>query len=271
MLDWTALRMAVGPATRCALVQRSCGYSWRPSLTIADIQRAVEIIKRANPHCVVVVDNCYGEFVDNLEPTAVGADLIAGSLIKNPGGAVAPSGGYIAGSAELVDAAAARLSAPGISRDAGAAGSDVTRLLAQGLFLAPQMVGEAIKSSLLVADVMSTAGYEVQPPPKTRRHDIIQAVRLGSRSRLLKFCEAVQSRCPVGSYIRPTAGATPGYESEVVFADGTFIDGSTIELSCDGPLREPYVVFCQGGTHWTHWALALDAALDALRIESHTK
>ncbi|CAK9859272.1 unnamed protein product [Sphagnum jensenii] len=263
-LDWDGLDEAVKPQTQCALIQRSCGYSWRKSLTVAEIKRAIEKIKAQNPRCVVVVDNCYGEFVETLEPTAVGADLMAGSLIKNPGGTIAPSGGYVAGKAEWVESAAARLCAPGIGMEAGATSGDVMRLLFQGLFLGPQMVGESIKGGLLVAEVMAAEGYKVQPPPRVQRHDIIQAVQLGTQERLLAFCAAVQKCCPVGAYIRPVAGASAGYESEVVFADGTFVDGSTSELSCDGPLREPYVVFCQGGTHWTHWALALESVLEAL-------
>ncbi|GBG80677.1 hypothetical protein CBR_g31136 [Chara braunii] len=263
-IDWTALESAVGSKTKCVLVQRSCGYSWRPSLTIPEIGRIVQIVKRRNRNCIVLVDNCYGEFVSTSEPAEVGADLVAGSLIKNPGGTIVASGGYIAGGKEMVSAALARLSAPGIGMDAGAASGTTMRLMLQGLFLAPQMVGEAIKSSLLIAEVMSARGYEVQPPPRVQRNDIIQAVKLGSRERLLSFCAAVQTRCPVGSYIKPVAGRTPGYEDEVVFADGTFIDGSTSELSCDGPLRPPYIAFCQGATHWSHWALVLAPTLEAL-------
>ncbi|XP_024396260.1 uncharacterized protein [Physcomitrium patens] len=264
-LDWNALETAIKPETQCALIQRSCGYSWRKTLTVAEIERAIILIKAQNPDCVVLVDNCYGEFVETVEPTAVGADLMAGSLIKNPGGTIAPCGGYIAGKREWVEAAAARLSAPGIGMESGSTSGDVMRLLFQGLFLAPQMVGESIKGGLLVAEVMAAEGYQVSPPPRVRRHDIIQAVQLGSRKRLLAFCEAIQKRCPVGAYIRPVAGATAGYGDEVVFADGTFVDGSTSELSCDGPLREPFIVFCQGGTHWTHWAIALEAVLESFK------
>ncbi|GJP33650.1 hypothetical protein CLOM_g18173 [Closterium sp. NIES-68] len=265
-LDWDALSApgAVKANTRCVLVQRSCGYSLRETLTVEQIGRIVEIVKAQNPSCVVVVDNCYGEFIEEREPTHVGADLIAGSLIKNPGGTIAPSGGYVAGRADLVEAAAARLAAPGISSGAGATSGEVMRLMFQGLFLGPQMTGEAIKGSLLVAEVMANQGFAVHPQPRVRRKDIIQAVTLSSPARLLAFCQAVQRQCPVGAYIKPTAGATAGYESEVVFADGTFIDGSTIELSCDGPLRPPFAVFCQGGAHWVHWAIALDEVLAAL-------
>ncbi|XP_064984039.1 uncharacterized protein LOC135624404 isoform X4 [Musa acuminata AAA Group] len=260
-LDWDALSFAVRPHTKCALIQRSCGYSWRRSLSIADIERAIRVIKMQKPDCMVMVDNCYGEFVETYEPPMVGADLIAGSLIKNPGGTIAPCGGYVAGKRIWVEAAAARLSAPGLGVDCGSMTGDVRRALFQGLFLSPQMVGEAIKGGLLIAEVMSVKGYKVQPLPRAPRHDTVQAVQLGGRERLISFCEAVQRSCPIGSYIKPIAGVTPGYASEVIFADGTFIDGSTSELSCDGPLREPFAVFCQGGTHWTHWALALGEVL----------
>uniref|UniRef100_A0A0E0GKL5 Uncharacterized protein n=1 Tax=Oryza nivara TaxID=4536 RepID=A0A0E0GKL5_ORYNI len=214
-------------------------------------------LQMQNPNCMVMVDNCYGEFVETSEPPMVGADLIAGSLIKNPGGTIAPCGGYVAGKKDLVAAAAARLSAPGLGVEFGSTPGHVMRALFQGLFLAPQMVGEAVKGGMLIAEVMSTKGYRVQPLPRVPRHDIVQAVELGNRERLIAFCEIVQQTCPVGSFIKPTAGETPGYASEVIFADGTFIDGSTSELSCDGPLRDPYAVFCQGGTHWTQWALVL--------------
>ncbi|MCO5584237.1 hypothetical protein L7F22_038161 [Adiantum nelumboides] len=264
-LDWDALACAVKPKTQCALLQRSCGYSWRNTLTIDEIESACKIIKAQNANCVVFVDNCYGEFVELREPTAVGADLMAGSLIKNPGGTIAPCGGYVAGKEKLVKAAASRLAAPGLGIEAGSTSGDVMRLLFQGLFLSPQMVGEAIKGTLLVAEVMAGEGYRVQPHPRVKRRDIIQAVEMGTPDQLVAFCRAVQKRCPVGSYIKPTAGATAGYESQVIFADGTFIDGSTSELSCDGPLRDPFVVFCQGGTHWTHWALVLEDVLESLK------
>ncbi|XP_057825204.1 uncharacterized protein LOC131037162 isoform X2 [Cryptomeria japonica] len=263
-VDWDALATAVKPQTKCALIQRSCGYAWRRSLSISDIRKAINSIKKQNPECVVFVDNCYGEFVESMEPTAVGADIIAGSLIKNPGGTIAPCGGYVAGKDKWVKGAAARLSAPGIGIDSGATPGGIMRLLFQGLFLSPQMVGESIKGSLLVADVMAAEGYKVQPLPRVPRHDVIQAVQLGNRERLLAFCEAVQRCCPVGSYIKPVAGSTPGYASEVVFADGTFIDGSTSELSCDGPLRDPFSVFCQGCTHWTQWALVMEEVLKSI-------
>lgn len=221
-------------------------------------------LQMQNPNCMVMVDNCYGEFVETSEPPMVGADLIAGSLIKNPGGTIAPCGGYVAGKKELVAAAAARLSAPGLGVEFGSTPGHVMRALFQGLFFAPQMVGEAVKGGLLIAEVMSAKGYRVQPLPRVPRHDIVQAVELGNREKLIAFCEVVQQTCPVGSFVKPTAGETPGYASEVIFADGTFIDGSTSELSCDGPLRDPYAVFCQGGTHWTQWALVLGEVLKVI-------
>lgn len=263
-LDWDALRIALKPQTKCALIQRSCGYSWRRSLSVDEIGRAIKIIKLQNPNCLVMVDNCYGEFTESIEPTMVGADVIAGSFIKNPGGTIAPSGGYVAGRKKLVAAAAARLSAPGLGMDCGSTPGDVMRLLFQGLSLAPQMVGEAIKGSFLIAEVMAGRGYKVQPICRVPRHDIVQAVQLGTRERLLAFCEAVQRSSPISSFTKPVAGATPGYASEVIFADGTFIDGSTSELSCDGPLREPFAIYCQGGSHWTQWGLVLGEVLKVL-------
>ncbi|XP_060973142.1 uncharacterized protein LOC115724438 isoform X1 [Cannabis sativa] len=263
-LDWDKLSRALKPETKCALIQRSRGYSWRRSLSVSEIGRAIKIIKMQNPNCLVMVDNCYGEFVENIEPPYVGADLIAGSLIKNPGGTIAPCGGYVAGKEILVKAAASRLSAPGLGVDCGSTPGDIMRSFFQGLFLSPQMVGEAIKGTLLIAEVMASKGYKVEPLPRVTRHDTVQAVQLRSRERLLSFCEAVQRISPVGSFTKPVAGTTPGYASEVIFADGTFIDGSTSELSCDGPLREPYAVYCQGGTHWTQWGLVLEEVLKSI-------
>lgn len=262
-IDWSGLSTAVTSKTRLVLIQRSCGYSWRQSLSIADIQRIVELVKQQNPNTVCFVDNCYGEFVSELEPTAVGVDLIAGSLIKNPGGTIVTAGGYIAGKKELVEIAACRLTAPGIGSSSGAT-FDQNRLLFQGLFLAPQMVGEAVKGSHLIAYVFEQLGYRVNPLPLEPRRDLIQAVQLGSAQKLIAFCKAIQQHSPVDSYVEPIPGEMPGYASQLVMAGGTFIDGSTSEFSADGPLREPYIVFCQGGTHWTHIAIALEAAIPAM-------
>ncbi len=256
-VDWEALAKAVKPQTRMVLIQRSCGYAWRQSLSIADIERIIKLVKQQNPNTVCFVDNCYGEFISDREPTAVGADIIAGSLIKNPGGTIATAGGYVAGKAEYVELAAQRLTAPGIGREGGAT-FDLNRLLFQGLFLAPQMVGEAMKSSHLAAYVFNQLGYEVKPLPFAPRHDIIQAIQLGSAKKLIEFCRNLQRFSPIDSYVDPIPGGMPGYASQLVMAGGTFIDGSTLELSADGPLREPYTVFLQGGTHWTHLAIALE-------------
>jgi cystathionine beta-lyase family protein involved in aluminum resistance len=259
-IDWLGLSTAVTDKTRLVLIQRSCGYSWRQSLSIAEIQRIVELVKQQNPDTVCFVDNCYGEFVSDLEPTSVGADLMAGSLIKNPGGTIVTAGGYLAGHQELVERAACRLTAPGIGTSGGAT-FDQNRLMFQGLFLAPQMVGEAIKGSHLIAYVFAQLGYAVNPLPLEPRRDIIQGVQLGSAEKLIAFCKAIQQHSPVDSYVEPIPGAMPGYASQLVMAGGTFIDGSTSEFSADGPLREPYIAFCQGGTHWTHIAIALEAAI----------
>ncbi|HIK30039.1 MAG TPA: methionine gamma-lyase family protein [Oscillatoriales cyanobacterium M59_W2019_021] len=262
-LDWDALATAVGDRTRLVLIQRSCGYSWRSSLSIDDIAKIVRVVKQQNPNTVCFVDNCYGELVEECEPPAVGADLIAGSLIKNPGGTIVTAGGYIAGRTDLVEAAACRLTAPGVGSSGGAT-FDRNRELFQGLFLAPQMVGEAMKGNHLVAYVFDKLGYPVNPPPTAPRRDVIQAIELGSPEKLIAFCRAIQQYSPIDSYVDPVPGEMPGYESQLVMAGGTFIDGSTSEFSADGPLREPYIAFCQGGTHWTHVAIALEAAIEAV-------
>jgi cystathionine beta-lyase family protein involved in aluminum resistance len=209
------------------------------------------------------VDNCYGEFVEDQEPTAVGADLIAGSLIKNPGGTIAPAGGYVAGRAALVERACCRLTAPGIGSEGGS-GFDLHRLLFQGLFLAPQMVAEALIGAELTATVFHRLGYAVNPLPGAPRSDVIQAVRLGSPEALTSVCRAFQATSPIGSYLDPVPAPMPGYDSQLLMAGGTFIDGSTSEFSADAPLRPPYVLYAQGGTHHAHVALALERALAAL-------
>jgi cystathionine beta-lyase family protein involved in aluminum resistance len=264
-IDWEALATAVGDRTRLVLIQRSCGYSWRSSLSIDDIAKIVRLVKQQNPNTICFVDNCYGEFIENREPPAVGADLIAGSLIKNPGGTIVTAGGYIAGRADLVEAAACRLTAPGVGSSGGAT-FDRNRELFQGLFLAPQMVGEATKGNHLTAYVFDKLGYRVNPLPTEPRRDVIQAIELGSPEKLIAFCRAIQQHSPIDSYVDPVPGEMPGYESQLVMAGCTFIDGSTSEFSADGPLREPYIAFCQGGTHWTHIAIALEAAIEAVGL-----
>lgn len=262
-VDFQALSHAIEDNTRLVLIQRSCGYSWRPSLSIADIEKIIHIVKQQNPNTVCFVDNCYGEFIETQEPTHVGADLMAGSLIKNPGGTIVTAGGYVAGRADLVEAAACRLTAPGIGSYGGAS-FDQNRLLFQGLFLAPQMVGEAMKGTHLTGYVFHQLGYPVNPAPLAPRRDVIQAIKLGSAEKLIAFCKAIQQNSPIGSYLDPIPDEMPGYESKVVMAGGTFIEGSTSEFSADGPLREPYIVYCQGGTHWTHVAIALEAVLEII-------
>jgi len=262
-INWQALSHAVEEKTRLVLIQRSCGYFWRPSLSIAEIEKIIHLVKQQNPKTICFVDNCYGEFIEIQEPTHVGADLIAGSLIKNPGGTIVTAGGYVAGRADLVEAAACRLTAPGIGSYGGAT-FDQNRLLFQGLFLAPQMVGEAMKGTHLTGYVFDKLGYPVNPAPLLPRRDVIQAIKLGSAQKLIAFCRAIQQHSPIGSYLDPIPDEMPGYESKVVMAGGTFIEGSTSEFSADGPLREPYVVYCQGGTHWTHVAIALQAAIEAV-------
>ncbi len=263
VIDWSALSTSIKSKTRLVLIQRSCGYSWRKSLSIEDISRIVKLVKQQNPNTVCFVDNCYGEFIENQEPTSVGADLMAGSLIKNPGGTIVTTGGYVAGKAELVEAATCRLTAPGIGSSGGAT-LNQNRLMFQGLFLAPQMVGEAVKGSHLISYVFDKLGYHVNPLPLVPRRDIIQGIQLGSPEKLIAFCRAIQQHSPVDSYLEPVPAAMPGYESELIMAGGTFVDGSTAEFSADGPLREPYIAFCQGGTHWTHIAIALEAAIEAI-------
>ena len=260
VVDTEGLAAALSIPTRMVLIQRSCGYSWRPSLPVAEIARLCDQIKKLQRNCIVFVDNCYGELVEAEEPTAVGADLIAGSLIKNLGGTIVPTGGYVAGVAELVEQACCRLTAPGIGAACGT-GFDLHRLLFQGLFLAPQMVAEALINADLIAQVFVNQNLEVQPLPGAARSDVIQAVKFGDPRALQEVCRAFQSCSPVESYLNPVPAAMPGYSSDLVMAGGTFIDGSTSEFSADAPLREPYVLFSQGGTHRSHGALALAAAL----------
>lgn len=262
-LDWAVLGTAVGPKTKLVHIQRSCGYDWRPSLSIDTLARLIELLKAQDPSVICFVDNCYGEFVEEREPTHVGADLIAGSLIKNPGGTLAPAGGYLAGRQEYVEQAACRLTAPGIGSEGGTT-FDRSRLLFQGLFLAPQVVGEAVKIGHLAAQVFQDLGYPVSPRPRDPRTDVIQAIRLGSAKQLQVFCRAIQSCSPIDSYVKPVPEGVPGYGDAVVMAGGTFVEGSTLELSADGPMREPFIAYLQGGTHLGHGVLALQAAIQAL-------
>ena len=243
-----------------ALVQRSRGYDSRRALTVGEIGEVIRAIKSASPDTAVVVDNCYGEFTDTAEPTMVGADLIAGSLIKNPGGGLAPSGGYIAGRADLVERAACRLTVPGIGGECGAT-FGLNRQLYQGLFLAPHTTAQALKTAALCAAMLERLGYETFPASGEFRSDIIQTVVLRSGENLLKFCRGIQSGSPVDSFVTPEAWQMPGYEDQVVMAAGAFIQGSSIELSCDGPMREPYLAFLQGGLTYEAGRLGVMAAV----------
>ncbi len=243
-----------------ALVQRSRGYDSRRALTVGEIGEVICAIKSASPDTAVVVDNCYGEFTDTAEPTMVGADLIAGSLIKNPGGGLAPSGGYIAGRADLVENAACRLTVPGIGGECGAT-FGLNRSLYQGLFLAPHTTAQALKTAALCAAMLERLGYETFPASGEFRSDIIQTVVLRSGENLLKFCRGIQSGSPVDSFVTPEAWQMPGYEDQVVMAAGAFIQGSSIELSCDGPMREPYLAFLQGGLTYEAGRLGVMAAV----------
>ena len=262
-VDDAAMDRALEQPCRMVLIQRSCGYSWRPSIDVAEIGRLAARIHARQPDCVVFVDNCYGELVQVQEPPEVGADLIAGSLIKNLGGTIAPTGGYVAGRADLVERACCRLTAPGIGSEGGT-GFDLQRLVLQGLFLAPQMVAEALIGADLVAGVFQRLGFAVNPEPGASRSDLIQAVRLGSPDALKVVCRAFQACSPVGAYLDPVPASMPGYASDLVMAGGTFIDGSTSEFSADAPLREPFNLYVQGGTHHAHVQLALIRALSDL-------
>lgn len=262
-VDLHAIDRALLSPVRMVLIQRSCGYSWRPAIAVDAIGELCSRIHGQQPECVCFVDNCYGEFVEEKEPTHAGADLIAGSLIKNPGGTIAPTGGYVAGRADLVEMACCRLTAPGIGSEGGA-GFDLQRLLLQGLFLAPQMVSEALIGADLVAAVFRKLGFSVNPAPGVPRSDLIQAVCLGSADALKIVCRAVQATSPIGAYLDPVPASMPGYSSDLLMAGGTFIDGSTSELSADAPLREPFNLYLQGGTHRSHVRIALINALTAL-------
>ena len=227
-------------------IQRSRGYALRRAFGIDDIEKIIKAVREVNPKANILVDNCYGEFTENREPTDVGADLIAGSLIKNPGGGLAPTGGYIAGRADLVERAAIRMTVPGIGGECGSTLGN-NRLLYQGFFMAPHIVAQALKTAAFCAGIMERLGLKSSPASHEARHDIIQMIEFGSADRLLKFCTGIQHGSPVDSFATPVPWAMPGYEDEVVMAAGAFIQGSSIELSCDGPMREPYLGFMQGG------------------------
>ncbi|MDR3085080.1 MAG: methionine gamma-lyase family protein [Christensenellaceae bacterium] len=261
-IDMDALHTALeqNPSIRVVALQRSRGYAWRPSLSLTQIGQACKLVHKKSPHIIVLVDNCYGEFVEETEPTSVGADLIAGSLIKNPGGGLAPTGGYIAGRAALVERCAYRLTSPGIGREVGSYQAGYGPFY-QGLFQAPHTVAQALKGAALFGMVFETLGFAVNPPPGAPRGDIIQAVEFGSAERLIAFCQAVQAASPVDSFAVPEPWAMPGYQDAVIMAAGSFVSGSSIELSADAPLRKPYIGYLQGALSYAHARQALKEVL----------
>ena len=264
-VDLDGIDRIVTAQTKMALVQRSRGYSEREPLSIEDIRTVSARIKAANPNCIVFVDNCYGEFVDRMEPTEVPTvDIMAGSLIKNPGGGLAPTGGYIAGRSDLVEAASYRLTAPGMGDELGASLVS-NRLLHQGLFLAPHVVAQALKGAVFAAGIFEGLGYRTFPHFTDARSDVIQAIVLGDADRMKAFARAIQAMSPVDSFAAPEPWDMPGYADQIIMAAGTFVQGASIELSADGPMREPYCIYLQGGLTFEHAALGVMAAAEAVR------
>ena len=256
-------KAAADEKVTAVMIQRSRGYADRPALTVQEISQICKAVKKVNPNCNIMVDNCYGEFTDVIEPTHVGADIVAGSLIKNPGGGLAPTGGYVAGKAELVERAALRLTTPGIGAECGSTLGN-NRLLFQGLFMAPHVVAQALKTAVFCAAMMEQLGIESSPTVEEKRSDIIQMVKLGSPDKLKKFCLGIQAGAPVDSYVTPEPWAMPGYDDEVIMAAGAFIQGSSIELSADGPMREPYIAYMQGGLTYESGKLGIMMAVSAM-------
>ena len=262
--DYEAIAKAVTqPGVSAVMVQRSRGYADRKALTVEEIGKICQTVKKANPAVKVMVDNCYGEFTDVIEPTHVGADIVAGSLIKNPGGGLAPTGGYLAGSAELVERAAMRLTTPGIGGECGSTLGN-NRLLFQGLFMAPHIVAQALKTAIYCAAMMDELGFESSPGVEEKRSDIIQMVKLGSPENMKRFCLGIQAGAPVDSYVTPEPWPMPGYNCPVIMAAGSFIQGSSIELSADGPIREPYIAYMQGGLTYESGKLGIMMAVSAM-------
>lgn len=265
-INYPAVEKAMKDNTKMVMLQRSRGYQWGPSLGISKMKKLIGFIKRKKPDVVVFVDNCYGEFVENEEPVEAGADLVAGSLIKNPGGGIAPTGGYIVGRQKYVDAAANRWSAPGIGAEVGPS-QESQRLLFQGLFLAPHIVAEALKGMVFAARFFDRLGFAVMPEYNEERSDIVQAIGLGAPERMVAFCRGLQGASPVDSHVRPEPNAMPGYGDPVIMAAGTFIQGASLELSADGPIRPPYAVYLQGGLSKEYVRLAvLSAAREVLKL-----
>ena len=262
-IDFKKLKEMVDDSTTMVLIQRSKGYSTRKSLSIEVIEKICKVVKAKNPECICFVDNCYGEFVDSKEPTEVGADLMAGSLIKNAGGGIVEAGGYIAGKELYVERSANRLTAPGIGSEGGAMFNQ-HRLIFQGLFMAPSVVADAVKGAVLAAKIFDEIGYNSTPKFDEKRTDIIQNITFGAPEPLEQFCRTIQSLSPVNGYVTPVPEYIPGYEDQVIMAGGTFVEGSTIELSADGPMRAPYVAYMQGGLNYSHVKIALTKFLEKI-------
>ena len=261
--DYPAIEKAINEKTRLITIQRSKGYATRPSFSVEKIGELIAFCKRVKPDVICMVDNCYGEFVEPREPSDVGADMIVGSLIKNPGGGLAPVGGYIAGTQACVDRCAYRLTAPGLGQEVGANLGQLPAMF-QGFFLAPTVTAGALKGAIFAANLYERLGFRVVPNGSESRHDIIQAVELGSREAMVAFCKGIQAAAPVDSYVNPEPWAMPGYDDEVIMAAGAFVQGSSIELSADGPIRAPYAVYFQGGLTWYHAKLGILMSLQKL-------
>ena len=261
--DYEGIRKAINEKTKLITIQRSKGYATRPTFSVTQIGELIAFCKSLKPDVIVMVDNCYGEFVETIEPSDVGADMVVGSLIKNPGGGLAPIGGYIAGTQKCVDRCAYRLSAPGLGQEVGA-NLGLMPSLYQGFFLSPTVVASAEKGAIFAANLYEPLGFKCVPNATESRHDIIQAVELGSEAAMIAFCKGIQAAAPVDSYADPIPGDMPGYDSQVIMAAGAFVQGSTMELSADGPIREPYAVYFQGGLTWYHAKLGILMSLQKL-------
>lgn len=261
--DFDGIKKAINSRTRLVTIQRSKGYATRPTLSVERIGELIAFIKEIKPDVICMVDNCYGEFVEEREPLEVGADMIVGSLIKNPGGGLAPIGGYIVGKKDCVENAAYRLTSPGLGKEVGASLGVISSFY-QGLFLAPTVVSGALKGAIFAAEVYEKLGYPVIPKGAEDRHDIIQAVTFGNREAMIAFCEGIQAAAPVDSYVTPEPWAMPGYDCDVIMAAGAFVQGSSIELSADGPVKSPYAVYFQGGLTWYHAKLGILSSLQKL-------
>ena len=261
--DYDGIRNAINENTKLITIQRSKGYATRPTFSVTQIGQLIAFCKSVKPDVLVMVDNCYGEFVETIEPSDVGADMIVGSLIKNPGGGLASSGGYIAGTRHCIDRCAYRLSAPGLGQEVGANFGLMTSLY-QGFFLSPTVTASAEKGAIFAANLYEPLGFKCVPNATESRHDIIQAVELGSEKAMIAFCKGIQAAAPVDSYADPIPGDMPGYDSQVIMAAGAFVQGSTMELSADGPIRPPYAVYFQGGLTWAHAKLGILMSLQKM-------